>query len=109
MPHRCGGRPGSERLTSSYALEEARRNLEGPERLRRLEELADRVRIAGEAGQDLLPDGLELRAKDAPILAAAIHARATHLLTLDRRDFGLFLGKRIRGVLVLHPRDYLQG
>jgi hypothetical protein len=35
-----------------------------------------------------------------------VNATATHLLTLDVRDFGAYLGKSIQGLLILHPRDY---
>jgi hypothetical protein len=54
-----------------------------------------------------LPQGIALPEKDAPILAAAMAAGATHLITGDRRDFGAHYGKTIGGVLVLPPRDYL--
>jgi len=46
-------------------------------------------------------------AKDVPILLAAIEARATHLITGDMRHFGPHFGKRIEGILVLSPADYL--
>jgi uncharacterized protein len=45
--------------------------------------------------------------KDAPILLAAIAARATHLITGDVRHFGPYFGKQIEGILVLSPADYL--
>jgi hypothetical protein len=51
---------------------------------------------------------VELAEKDAPILLAAIGARATHLLTGDVRDFGRYFGKRLGGVLVLTPGEYLR-
>ena len=44
--------------------------------------------------------GVNLPEKDQPILAAAFKARATHLLTGDRRHFGECFGKRICGVLI---------
>jgi len=50
----------------------------------------------------LLPD------KDVPILLAAIEARATHLITGDLRHFGPYFGKKIQGILVLPPRNYLK-
>jgi hypothetical protein len=46
--------------------------------------------------------------KDVPILLAAIEARATHLITGDVRHFGAYFGKRIEGILVLLPGDYLK-
>jgi predicted nucleic acid-binding protein len=95
-----------ELVTSAYALEEARRNLDTESQRLRLGELATGLRLVGEAAGDLDP-GLRLRAKDRPILLAAIRSGASHLITGDRRDFGAFFGKRIEGVLVLRPSEYL--
>lgn len=39
--------------------------------------------------------------KDAPILAAAVHANADILATGDLRDFGHLFGKSLRGVRIL--------
>lgn len=98
---------GAELLTSGYAVAEARRNLETKEQQDRLEALVAEVRVVGESQTRALPAGVTLREKDVPILCAAIEAKASHLLTLDLRDFGAYLGKSVGGVLVLHPRDYL--
>jgi hypothetical protein len=38
----------------------------------------------------------------------AVQAKATHLITGDRQDFGRYFGKRILGVLVLTPSAYLR-
>lgn len=73
----------------------------------RLERLAGRLRAVPEQLDALLPDGLDLREKGRPVLAAAVGARATHLVTGDRRDFGPFLGKTVAGVLVVTPADFL--
>jgi predicted nucleic acid-binding protein len=103
--------PDVELLSSGYALEEARRNLaeqRDPEpRLARLAALVPRVRLVGEPDLAALPAGVTLREKDVPILTAAIAAGATHLITLDRRDFGPYMKKSIAGVMVLHPRSYI--
>jgi predicted nucleic acid-binding protein len=96
----------AELLTSAYALAEAQRNLETKEQQERLETLLVPVRVVGESEKRDLPAGVTLREKDVPILCSAIEARASHLLTLDLRDFGPYLGKSVAGVLVLHPRDY---
>ena len=53
-----------------------------------------------------LPIDVELVAKDAPILLAAIEARATHLLTGDRAHFGALYGRKIGGVKVMLPAAY---
>jgi predicted nucleic acid-binding protein len=55
-----------------------------------------------------LPETIRLDPKDQPILLAAIHGRADYLLTGDARHFGHLYGKRIRGVLVLRPRQYFE-
>jgi predicted nucleic acid-binding protein len=96
---------GAELSTSAYAMDEARRNLDSDVQRGRLERLAASLRFVQE-GPLLVGIAEQLRAKDAPILAAAVASGATHLLTLDRRDFGRFFGQRVGGVLILHPRDY---
>ena len=75
-------------MTSAYAAEEARRNLANPAQLAALEELLNSIQVMPESPQylpwasKLVPD------KDAPILAAAIGARADVLLTGDIKHFG---------------------
>lgn len=94
-------------MTSAYALSEARRNLDDPESRGRLDGLAARLAVVGEAPEPRdVP--VFLPPEDRPILAAAIAARASHLLTGDRRHFGPYFGRRIEGVLVLTPGDYLR-
>ena len=106
--HRLWKLPDLTLLTSPYALEEARRNLEKSHQRERLARLAESVEIVHEAPRGSLPRGVEFAEKDAPILLAAIEARATHLLTGDVRDFGPYFGKRVGGVLVLTPGEYLR-
>ncbi len=102
---RLWGRRGVELITSGYAVVEAQRHLEGEQR-HRLAELVKRITVVPEAPSAELPPGVRLRAKDVPILAAAISSRATHLITGDRRDFGAYFGRRLGGVLVIPPRNY---
>ncbi|MEZ5583970.1 MAG: PIN domain-containing protein [Candidatus Competibacteraceae bacterium] len=45
--------------------------------------------------------------KDAPILAAALAARADIMVTGDKRHFGKLFGERVNGVVVLSPADAL--
>lgn len=99
-----------ELVTSAYAAAEARRNLAGdrPACLPELSSLLERVRIIDEPPGLALPRRVRLEPKDRPILAAAVLAQATHLLTGDRRHFGHLYGKRVQGVLVLVPADYLR-
>jgi uncharacterized protein len=61
-----------------------------------------------EAAARARPHDVSLPEKDAPILLAAIEARATHLLTGEVRHFGAYFGKRIEGILVMLPGDYLR-
>lgn len=93
-------------VTSHYALAEAERHLE-PHQRERLAELLTKVQLVTAPPAQSLPPGIELRAKDSPILAAALAARATHLVTGDRRDFGAHFGRKVGGLLIVPPRAYL--
>jgi uncharacterized protein len=54
------------------------------------------------------PSGVSLPDKDKPILLAAMEAHATHLVAGDVRHFGPYFGKRVEGILILTPADYLK-
>jgi hypothetical protein len=101
--------PRARLITSVYAAEEARRNLSSTGQRSDLEELLGSVEIVPTAAPTDHPlfSALELPQKDWPILLAAISVGATHLLTGDFRHFGPYYGKRIEGVLVLPPGEYL--
>jgi len=100
-------RPDVELLTSAYAMEEALRNLDSGEQRQSLRKLLESLTVVGETPERALR--VELVAKDRPILAAAIAARATYLLTGDLRDFGRFLGQSVEGVRIVQPAEYLRG
>jgi uncharacterized protein len=100
--------PGAELVSSAYAVEEARRNISDTAARERLETLLGETTIVAEGSLAELPPKLTLAPKDRPILAAAIHAGATHLITGDRRDFGKLFGRRIGGVLIQRPADYFR-
>ncbi|MGH9317667.1 MAG: PIN domain-containing protein [Thermoanaerobaculia bacterium] len=100
--------PEVELLTSGYAAEEARRNLDSPSAKARLESLLGTIEVVAEAPSVALPRSVKLPEKDRPILKAAVAARATHLLTGDVRDFGHLFGKRVRGVFVQTPAEFLR-
>ena len=101
-----------ELLTSPYALDEARRNIarKHPAKTADLEQLIAQMAICREAASDEvhwarsagLPD------KDAPILAAAVQAKAEMLVTGDRADFGSLYERKLRGVEILTPRTALE-
>jgi predicted nucleic acid-binding protein len=57
-----------------------------------------------------LPEHLDvnLPAKDLPILAAAVAAKAKFLITGDKRHFGTPFGRKIHGIAILRPADYLR-
>ena len=94
-------------MTSAYAIEEARRNLDNSAAIARLEKLLPPVEICSEAPPAAsLPEGVSLPAKDVPILLAAIAGQATHLLTGDVRHFGPLFGQTVGGVLIELPADY---
>jgi predicted nucleic acid-binding protein len=97
-------------IASSYAIEEARRNLDQPEQKSRLDELTRQLEIIDDKDVvgELVLD-IELPAKDWPILWAAISAHATHLLTGDLQHFGPYMDQTIAGVRVMLPADYMGG
>jgi predicted nucleic acid-binding protein len=101
-------RPDVELMTSAYAIEEARRNLDTEDRRARLEVLVGTIRVVAESLHPSLPAGIRLHEKDAPILRAAMAAGATHLLTGDLRDFGHLLGHRVGDVLIQTPGNFLK-
>jgi predicted nucleic acid-binding protein len=98
-----------ELVTSNFGIEEARRNLPDAERIDRLASLLEQVRVI----EATMPDPasrseIDLPDKDWPIIGGAIAARATHLITGDARDFGRWFGRKLFGILVLTPGQYLR-
>lgn len=93
----------AEVVTSAYAVEETRRNLatQDPRILDELWQLVHLLHLTNET--DVLPD-LGLPIKDRPILAAAVAAGCTHLLTGDFKHFGPLLGRSVHGVKVTSMR-----
>jgi uncharacterized protein len=105
-------RQGSCTLVSSpHALEEARRNLSRkyPAAVGALEDLLADVGLGREAPPSVVTWALGqgLPPKDAPILAAAVHARSDALVTGDRAHFGPLYGRSFKGALVLSPAEAL--
>lgn len=93
--------------SSCYALQEARINLASEDQWTRLAELSASLQLF-ESGQSSLPRGILLPEKDVPVLLAAIEARATHLLTGDVRHFRAYFGKKIEGIAITRPGEYLK-
>jgi predicted nucleic acid-binding protein len=94
-------------LSSPYAIEEALRNLADRDARTRVQALVAALEIVPDIVGGDLPMGVTLPEKDLPILCAAIAAEATHLLTGDRAHFGPYFGRRVAGVLIQRPGDYL--
>jgi predicted nucleic acid-binding protein len=93
--------------SSRYAVEEARLNLEEDGQRKRLEDLCRRLKLFDTESRDL-PRGITLPEKDVPILLSAVNAEADYLLTGDIRHFGAFFGKKIDGIIIFLPGQYLR-
>ena len=104
---RLWSRRGTHLVSSAYAVEEARRNLPAGRSVT-LDDLVAKIEVASHAIAQRVPrEVLALPEKDRPIVIAALAAACTHLLTGDQRHFGDWFGKRIGGMLVLRPAEYL--
>jgi predicted nucleic acid-binding protein len=104
---------GAERLfqlvTSAYAKEEARRNLERkiPDRLPMFNQQLEAVRLVADNPSLACP--ASLAEKDWPIYRAAKACKADVLLTGDWRDFGFLMhAPELTGGLLIQPvADFL--
>jgi hypothetical protein len=92
----------------SGALEEARINLADEDQRTRLTKLSGVVHRF-EAGYGRFHAGFSLPEQNVTILLAAIEARATHLLKGDLRHFGPYVGKKIEGIAIALPGEYVRG
>ena len=94
-------------LASQYVIEEAKRNLQSREQLRKLDSYLSSVEVVIETDPDLSCP-IDLPEKDIPVLMAAVSANADYLITGDIAHFGKHFGKTGMGVEILMARDYLQ-
>jgi predicted nucleic acid-binding protein len=98
-------------VTSSYAVEEVRRNCRRGEHLRRLELLLDQTLIVSDPPYPILPAGIVLPPKDQPILASAIDAGAAFLITGDKNHFAPWMNRPIKtrhgSLVIMKPRPFL--
>jgi predicted nucleic acid-binding protein len=87
-------------VTSDFAMEEARRNVElkRPAWSESLQQLAARVEVVPST-QFSLP--VELAEKDIPILCSAIQSNCEALATGDKRHFGHLYGQTVDGVRIV--------
>lgn len=106
--HRLWERPGSELLTSGFALEEARHNLDTTEQRSRLGRLVEEVEVVTEPGPGPVPESVEVPDAARPILRAALRAGATHLVTGDVFRFGPYFGQEIDGLRVVRPATLME-
>jgi len=96
-------------ITSGHAVGEAAMNLDRPDQRARLDELVAGVEVMAQLpAEAVMPEGIDLPTKDRPILLAALATGATHLLTGDVRHFGAHFGRRVGGILILPPGEYLR-
>jgi putative PIN family toxin of toxin-antitoxin system len=92
--------------TSQHALTEARRNVElkAYTSVGRFDQLQAQVIVVPPPAQQRIEFAAKLLpAKDAPILAAAVAARADLLVTGDKRHFGPFYGETFESTTVVSP------
>ena len=94
-------------LADSHVEQEARRNLPTPDQQTRLTAYLRSVKLVP-APDPQLPCPVELPPGDRLVLLAAAAAQATHLLTGNTKHFGPYYGRRILGVRILRPADYLR-
>jgi predicted nucleic acid-binding protein len=106
----CGGKGYWQLLTSAYAIEEARRNLErkSPPSLPQLVDLLRTIDVVMPSRSAPCPDNLPL--KDRPIFQAAHTGAASHLLTGDLKDFGPIMNRPdlTFGIIVQTVAEFLE-
>lgn len=98
---------------SAHIVEEARRNiaLRYPASMGRLTDLIRSIEPCAEPPASLVTWAREtgLPDNDAPVLAAAVHARCDVLVTGDQRHFGHLFGTNQRDVHVMTLREAATG
>jgi hypothetical protein len=104
------GREGTwEVVSSRFALEEARRNLEAkfPDAVALLDRSMRSVGLVPSIIEGSCP--LDLPKKDVPIFLSALGARCSHLLTGDWKDFGRFMNapKETSGIVIQTVAEFL--
>ncbi len=108
---KLGAEQRVELISSRYALEEAARNIavKFPECVSEFNNVIAGLALVAEPSkaESQLAAAQDLPGKDVPILAAAIGAGASILVTGDRRDFGHLYGKTVEGTTVLTPAEAL--
>ena len=97
-------------FTSTYALEEAYRNLEikFPNCLDRLRIIMRNIEIVTTLRNHACPPKLNI--KDKVIFQAAVECDVTHLLTGDLKDFGRYMNQpeKTSGIIIQTVADFLE-
>jgi len=94
-------------VVSHYVITEVVRNVRSPGHDARLSNLLMRSEIVSDADPRFIPTHIRLVSKDQPILSAAIAASVDYLVTGDKNHFGHLYSKKISGVYVINPADFL--
>ncbi len=96
-------------ITSDYAAEEARRNIEAksPAASDVLKKILGKIEIFSSVQSGSCP--IRLPEKDQPIFLSALTAKATHLLTGDLKDFGPHMNqpKKSCGIIIQTVSEFL--
>lgn len=91
-------------VTNSYAVEEVKKNLK-LKRFGSIEVLNQILALTTIDNQLHTSVPVPLKTKDVPILGGAIALGCSHLLTGDEKDFGIYFGQTISGVLIISPKQ----
>lgn len=94
-------------ITSNYVMGEVQRNLHRADQIERLRGLMRSVRVVSFDRPLDLPEAMELPEKDHPVFVEAAQARADHLISGDKKHFGPWYGKVLRGVRITAPTELL--
>jgi len=100
-------RPRCTLLTSDFAAEEARRNVElkRPDWAAGCASLLEQLTMVPSI---LFPLTVELDEKDRPILCAAIRSKCDFLVTGDRKHFGHWYDQEVDGVAIVSVLGFAQ-
>ena len=94
-------------VVSQYAIGEVTQNIKFSGHDARLANLLKGTEIVSDADSRMIPSDVRLVSKDQPILAAAIAASVDYLATGDKNHFSHLYSRRISGVLLISPADFL--
>ena len=92
---------------SMYAVDEVRSHLLTESQHHRFDGLLATTRLIEDADERIIPGAIDLPNKDRPILAAAIAGRVDFLVTGDKGHFGKYYGRRVSGVTINSPGEFL--